>query len=183
MSSSPPLLGFGRTTSGPAVDQWRAFLIQTGYPVAPTGPWDNAVNHATQDFQASAGLTVDGLVGPQTRAAATARGLGSAAGGNAGGLLTVEPPSTSPSSSLGGGSLSLSSSNSPSASPGSFFDSPAWSGGPSRGRVAGVVGISSGVLLLGVALFKMVNSSPMTRSPAVGAANRLLPDYERDCGC
>ncbi len=63
-----------RGSSGPAVLAWQTTLVYGGYlPDAPSsrdsafGPLTEA---ATKVFQQKAGITVDGIVGPETRAAA-----------------------------------------------------------------------------------------------------------------
>ena len=80
-----PLLGWknrapaGFITSGPLVDAWRASLNSLSNPafkVAPTGVWDAALDTATRAFQSSMGLTVDGIVGDNTRSMMAAVGPG-----------------------------------------------------------------------------------------------------------
>lgn len=71
-SSSPRFLSSG--SSGTDVLAWQTTLVYGGYlPDAPTsrdGKFGPLTEAATKKFQEKAGLKIDGIVGPDTRAAA-----------------------------------------------------------------------------------------------------------------
>ena len=60
--SDPPL-------TGPRVEALQAALLEAGCPVAKSGTLDAQTDAAIRSFQQRAGLFVDGVVGPATRAA------------------------------------------------------------------------------------------------------------------
>jgi hypothetical protein len=57
---------------GPDVSDWQRFLVRRGYTLHVDGHFGVHTEAATKAFQRSAGLLADGIVGPQTRAAAEA---------------------------------------------------------------------------------------------------------------
>ena len=60
-----------RGAKGPDVRDWQERLVALGYdPGAPDGAFGPLVERATKEFQGDAHLRADGVVGPQTRAAA-----------------------------------------------------------------------------------------------------------------
>lgn len=60
--------------SGPAVGGWQHFLNKAGYSLAVDNRFGEATERATRGFQAAHGLRADGIVGPNTKAAAKAFG-------------------------------------------------------------------------------------------------------------
>jgi len=63
-------------TCAAAVEHWQEFLRRCGlYSGATDGVFGPGTAQATRAFQRSAGITADGIVGPQTIACATARGM------------------------------------------------------------------------------------------------------------
>jgi hypothetical protein len=81
----PPLDQIGRQplrlgSRGPLVAQWQAFLVSQGASLgAPDGNFGAATRDATRSFQQSRGLAGDGMVGPNTLAAARQLGFGAPA--------------------------------------------------------------------------------------------------------
>lgn len=58
---------------GEAVRLLQQLLLSAGYVLTFNAQFDNATQQAVRDFQASEGLVVDGIVGPQTWRALGAR--------------------------------------------------------------------------------------------------------------
>ncbi|MCI5074779.1 N-acetylmuramidase domain-containing protein [Oricola sp.] len=58
-----------RGDGGETVADLQRMLTATGYPLAPDGRFGPATARAVERFQSDLGLAVDGIVGPQTRAA------------------------------------------------------------------------------------------------------------------
>ena len=71
-ASDREILRLGST--GPAVENWKAFLRMNGLlrDAVQSGGFDQATEEATIAFQRRKGITADGIVGPQTRAAMNA---------------------------------------------------------------------------------------------------------------
>lgn len=70
----PATIKLGST--GPDVTKWQEALTSAGYAVPTTGTFDQATDQATRAWQASKGLTVDGIVGPASWGAMTGAGGG-----------------------------------------------------------------------------------------------------------
>lgn len=66
-----PVIAFGST--GDSVRDLQLTLTALGYPVKPTATFDHATKVALMRFQKAAGLAVDGVAGPKTTAALSAR--------------------------------------------------------------------------------------------------------------
>lgn len=66
----PRLLRFGHT--GTDVAEWQRLLVRRGYTLHVDGHFGRHTETATRSLQRFLGLTADGIVGPQTRAAAEA---------------------------------------------------------------------------------------------------------------
>ncbi|MEO1193440.1 MAG: M15 family metallopeptidase [Pseudomonadota bacterium] len=65
-----------RGSKGPLVERWQAFLIEQGFrPLEIDGDFGPKTANATMAFQASAGLSDDGVVGNRTYAAAMQQGF------------------------------------------------------------------------------------------------------------
>ena len=86
-----------------AVSRWQTFLNGTGAKLQVDGIFGPATKQATMQFQKSKGVLVDGLVGPQTLAAAGLNAQGSPSGSQvpkttspAGGNRTQARPSQAP---------------------------------------------------------------------------------------
>jgi peptidoglycan hydrolase-like protein with peptidoglycan-binding domain len=62
-----------RGTAGADVAEWQMVLNRDGYPVAMDGKFGPATEAATKAWQTKRHLTSDGIVGPNTRAAISAR--------------------------------------------------------------------------------------------------------------
>lgn len=60
-------------SSGPDVVVFQRMLASRGYSVADDGKFGQQTHNAVRAFQAAQGLTVDGVVGPQTWGAVTVR--------------------------------------------------------------------------------------------------------------
>lgn len=60
-------------SSGPDVVVFQRMLASRGYPVADDGKFGQQTHNAVRAFQAAQGLTVDGVVGPQTWGAVAVR--------------------------------------------------------------------------------------------------------------
>lgn len=58
-----------RGDRGAAVADWQNLLNRAGATIAVDGDFGPATDRATREFQSTAGLVVDGVVGPKTRAA------------------------------------------------------------------------------------------------------------------
>jgi peptidoglycan hydrolase-like protein with peptidoglycan-binding domain len=70
--SSPTYLGLG--SNGPEVSAIQESLAAAGFPSGARGVFDEATQKAVMRFQEARGLTVDGVIGPKTRAALPAVG-------------------------------------------------------------------------------------------------------------
>lgn len=183
----PSTPGTKRYSSGPLVDEWRAYLRGRGMNVSSAGAWDTTLSNGTRAFQDEVGITADGLVGGDTRSAAKSRGF--RVGGvvptavAATGLLTTESilvePRTSPSGAVAGAGAAPGTvapgSPPPTIAPIPFLDVALWRGAPvTRGQaLGGLVTLTGGFLVL----------RGLLSQPVAGHA-ALRPDYSgTGCGC
>jgi hypothetical protein len=58
-------------STGADVTTWQGLLSSAGYPVSPSGVFDQPTDAATRAWQSAKGLTVDGVVGPASWGAMT----------------------------------------------------------------------------------------------------------------
>lgn len=182
----PNAPGSKRMSSGPLVQEWRAYLVGRGANVSSAGDWDSTLTNATRAFQDEVGIKADGLVGGDTRNAAKSRGFRvggvvPSAVANSGWLTPaslsidpVEPPPAAPKKA-----------GTPNVAPGEPMPDPStkaipvldvalWPGAPvTRGQALGGAALLTGLIFIGKGL---LGARP------VGQA-ALLPDYSGGCGC
>lgn len=86
----PVVLRLGST--GAEVTRWQTFLLERGHdPQGIDGIYGTNTKAATEAFQAAEGITVDGVVGPQTFAAAAKYGYVAPPPRKVGGSVTTTP--------------------------------------------------------------------------------------------
>jgi peptidoglycan hydrolase-like protein with peptidoglycan-binding domain len=68
-TASNPTVGYGYTTSGPAVATLQSALNRYGYNLAVDGQFGSNTYSALVNFQYTHGLSADGICGPNTWAA------------------------------------------------------------------------------------------------------------------